>query len=197
MDSNSNQRADARIPHYVLYDKVTGTAIGRHRYFDLPANQYVEVEAEDDNTVALFADDKSTLDRVSENSAANLAVLKTELTLGASLRNLRVTKNRLVEQPRLVMYSDKDELEGNGEDSATLTIMLENDKGKAIAKAKDEVLVTTTRGKLSARGGLLKLENGRATLTLRSVPETVQVVTVRCELVDGGAEPAEVRLAFV
>jgi hypothetical protein len=29
------------------------------------------------------------------------------------------------------------------------------------------------------------------------VPETVQVVTVRCELVGGGAEPAEIRLAFV
>jgi hypothetical protein len=180
---------------YIVYDKVTGVPIGRHQLFDAVANKYVE--ADEAEIIALYAGDDAMMQRVTEADAANLAVLKASLPDAQGRMRMRVSKNRLVEQPKLVMFSDKDELEGNGEDSATLTIMLQNDKGKAVAKAKDEVLVTTTRGKLSARGGLLNLQNGRATLTLRSVPETVQVVTVRCELVNGGAEPAEVRLAFV
>ena len=66
-----------------------------------------------------------------------------------------------------------------------------------LTKADNMVLVTTMRGKLSTRAGLVTLEKGRATLSLRSVAETVQVVTVRCELQNGGAEPTEIRLEFV
>jgi len=180
---------------YIVYDKVTGLPIGRHRHFDAVANKLVE--ADEAEILSLYAADEGTMQKVTDRDAANLAVLKTNLPDTQGRFRMRVNKNRLVEQPRLVMFSDKDELEGNGEDSATLTIMLQNDKGKVVARAKDEVLVTTTRGKLSARGGLIALERGRTTLTLRSVPETVQVVTVRCQLVNGGAEPAEIRLAFV
>lgn len=187
--------SDSQDLSYIIYDKVTGLPVGRHRHFDAVANKLVE--ADEEEILALYAGDDDMLQRVTDRDAGNLAVLKASLPEAQGRMRMRINKNKLVEQPTLVMYSDKDELEGDGEDSATLSIILQNDKGKAVAKAKDELLVTTTRGKLSARGGLLRLENGRATLTLTSVPETVQVVTVRCELVSGGAEPAEVRLAFM
>ena len=187
--------ADAQDVTYIVYDKVTGIPVGRHRQFDLVENRMVEADEAD--ILALYGADESALRRVTDADAANLAVLKTSLPDTQTNLKMRVSKNRLVEQPKLILYSDRDELEGDGEDSATLTIMLQNDKGKVVSKASNDVLVTTTRGKLSARGGLVTLKNGRATLTLKSVPETVQAVTVRCELVDGGAEPAEIRLAFM
>jgi len=180
---------------YIVYDKVTGLPVGRHRHFDAVENKLVEIDEVD--IITLYADDETTLQKVTDHDGANLAVLKATLPDMQARLKMRVTKNRLVEQPKLVMVSDRDELEGNGEDSATLTIMLQNDKGKVLTKADDMVLVTTTRGKLSTRAGLVTLEKGRATLSLRSVAETVQVVTVRCELQNGGAEPTEIRLEFV
>ena len=187
--------AEAQDLSYIVYDKVTGIPVGRHRQFDLAENRMVEADEAD--ILALYGADESTMQKVTDADVANLAVLKTSLPDAQTNLRMRVSKNRLVEQPKLVIYSDRDELEGDGEDSATLTIMLQNDKGKVISKANNDVLVTTTRGKLSARGGLVTLKNGRITLTLKSVPETVQAVQVRCELVDGGAEPAETRLAFM
>jgi hypothetical protein len=180
---------------YIVYDKVTGLPIGRHRQFDAVANKLVEVD--EDEVLALYGSDEAAMQQVTDSDAANLAVIRTSLPLANAGRRMRVTRNRLVEQPHLVMVSDHDELEGDGEQSATLTIMLRDSKGKTLTRATDAVRVTTTRGKLSARGGLVELERGRATLSLRAAPETVQAVTVRCELVNGGAEPAEIRLSFV
>jgi hypothetical protein len=180
---------------YIVYDKVTGLPIGRHRHFDAVANKLVE--ADEAEIVSLYASDDAALQKVTDHDGANLAVLRASLPDAQARLTMRVARNKLVAQPKLVMFSDKDELEGDGKDQATLTIMLQNDKGKVVGKADNILLVTTTRGKLSARGGEIALENGRITLTLTSVPETVQVVTVRCELRDGGAEPAEVRLAFM
>jgi hypothetical protein len=194
MDSQGSRQGE-KVVNYILYDKVTGAVIGRHRVFDVQANKYVE--ADEAQTLALFTNDMHTLERVSDHSPANLAVMKAALSSSRDARHAQVVKNRLVEQPRLVMFSDKDELEGDGKDQATLTIMLQNDKGKVITQSDAAVLVTTTRGKLSARGGLITLEHGRITLTLTSVAETVQTVRVRCELQAGGAEPTEIRLAFL
>jgi hypothetical protein len=188
-------RAEAQDLSYVVYDKVTGKPIARHRRFDMATNKLIE--ADEAEILSLYANDAGAMQRVTEGDAANLSILRASVPNTQVISHMRVTKNKLVEPSRLVMISDKDELEGDGKDQATLTIMLQNDKGKVTAKADNIVLVTTTRGKLSARGGLVALEKGRITLTLTSVPETVQVVKVRAELQDGGAEPAEIHLAFM
>jgi Invasin, domain 3 len=180
---------------YIVYDKVTGLPIGRHRHLDAVANKLVEVDEEE--ILSLYAADEAAMQRVTDADAANLAVIQASLPEAQARFRMRVARDRLVEQPKLVMFSNRDELEGNGEDKATLTIQLQDDKGKVISKANDAVLVTTTRGKLSERGGEIVLERGRASLTLTSVPETVRVVMVRAELVNGGAEPAEIKLAFM
>ena len=153
--------------------------------------------ANEEEILSLYAADEGTMQRVTDADAANLAVIQANLPEAQARFKMRIIKDRLVEQPKLVMFSDRDELEGNGEDKATLTIQVQDDKGKVISKANDAVLVTTTRGKLSERGGEIVLEKGRASITLTSVPETVRVVTVRAELVKGGAKPVEIRLAFM
>ena len=180
---------------YIVYDKVTGLPIGRHRHLDAVANKLVA--ADEEEILSLYAADEGTMQRVTDADAANLAVIQANLPEAQARFKMRIIKDRLVEQPKLVMFSDRDELEGNGEDKATLTIQVQDDKGKVISKANDAVLVTTTRGKLSERGGEIVLEKGRASITLTSVPETVRVVTVRAELVKGGAKPVEIRLAFM
>lgn len=180
---------------YIIYDKVTGRPLGRHRHFDAVANKMVEVDEAE--ALALFAADDSTLQKVTEGDAANLAILKAATPTTGALRGSQVVKNRLVRLPKLMLYSDQPELVGDGKSTATLTIILQDEQERVINTASNEVVATTTRGKLSVRAGRCRLKNGRATLTLTSVPETVQEVRVRVELAEGLAEPAEIRLAFV
>jgi len=179
----------------IVYDKVTGRPLGRHRHFDAMANKMIEVDEAE--ALALFAADDGTLEKVTDSDAANLAVLKAGTPITSALRGSLVVKNRLVRLPKLALFSDQPELVGDGKSTATLTITLQDEQERVINAASNEVVVTTTRGKLSVRAGRCRLKNGRATLTLTSVPETVQDVRVQVELAEGLAEPAEVRLAFV
>jgi len=195
MDSQSAPSGDDSVISYVIYDKATGTAIGLHRHYDVETDAYVE--ANEEEVLRSFASDSCTLERVTDHSPNNLVVFRGTLPYHQPIKGMRVSRNRLVQQPKLVMYCDQDELEGNGIDTATLTIMLQDARGRAMTNSAAEVLVTTTRGKLSARGGRVALQNGRATLTLQSVPETVQRVRVRCQLVDDSAEPVGIQVAFV
>ena len=57
--------------------------------------------------------------------------------------------------------------------------------------------VTTDRGKLSERGGVMSLVQGRASFTLTSVNETVHKVRVRAESLDGNLERGELVLEFL
>jgi hypothetical protein len=180
---------------YIIYDKVTGLPVGRHRHFDATDNKFVE--ADETEALLIFTNDESTLQKLTDGDAANLAILKSDAPPSKLQRAMRVSKNRLVQQPTLVIFSDRHEIEGDGKDSVTLTIMLQNENGQVLNSATDEMLVTTSRGKLSARAGRISLKNGRAALTLTSVPETVSMVRVRARLINGAAQPAETRLAFV
>ena len=180
---------------YIIYDRVTGMPIGRHRHFDVTENRFVKAEPAE--VLALYAGDSGALRKVTNGDAANLAVIESGGSSAGPQQRMQVVRGRLVPQPSLVVFSDHRGIEGNGKASTNLTVLLQDASGQLIHDADHEVLVTTSRGKLSARGGRLRLKNGQATLTLTSVAETVQVVRVRVQLVDGTAQTAETQLAFV
>lgn len=192
--SRSDKTDQARS--YVVYDKETGRAVGRYRRYDMASDTFSECDAGE--VLGFFAESDSVLGAVTDGAPDNLDVLETNQPI-ASLRSLRVETQakRLVEQSRLHLAADRDELEGDGADTAQLSLTVYDRHGQVDSSREGRVRVTTTRGKLSARGGVVDLKEGRASLTLTSVPETVQRVIVRAAMMDGSAQKAEIALAFV
>ena len=104
---------------------------------------------------------------------------------------------RLVARPRLVLSTTANQLAGDGQDSADIAIALVNEHGAHVEGAAGAVKVTTERGKLSARGGLVNLVDGRASIILTSTNETVSHVRVTAAPVDRVYASAFLDLEFV
>ncbi len=98
--------------------------------------------------------------------------------------------------PSLVVDTERSVLEGDGEDTVAIEIRAVDESGAVLTDFSGEVHVRTGRGKLSARGGMVRLEGGRATVKLTSVAETVDAVPLVVHTPDGSAAPARTSLAF-
>jgi hypothetical protein len=95
------------------------------------------------------------------------------------------------------LTAEKTRLEGDGSDSTTIQIAVVDTNGRPVARYSGSVKVATTRGKLSARGGIVELRRGRGEITLTSVAETVDKVTVTATATDGRALRADLDLEFL
>jgi hypothetical protein len=182
---------------HVIYDRTTGRPVGRFRRFDVTGDACGEIPAEE--VLALFGGDDGILTRVADGDPRNLAVVTAELPAATRLDTLRMSTkhSRLVERPRLRLRAEREVLEGDGEDSVTIHVELVDGRGKALrGDAERGVHLTTSRGKLSARGGRLILEQGVGSLTLTSVRETVDRVRLRARDPRGGAAGDEIVLRF-
>lgn len=181
---------------HVVYDKTNGRVLGRFRRYDVTDDEYCECEP--DEVLAMFSGDERVLGRVADGNVHNLAVLTTTLPSAAKLDVMRVSAKRqvLVSLPRLRLRADRDVLEGDGEDSVTIYIDVVDEQGPVLRDYEGEIHVTTTRGKLSARGGRAAVKGGQGSLTLTSVHETVDQVWVRARAPDGSAVSDELLLSF-
>src|SRR5262249_32965006 len=155
---------------YVGYDKQTGAIIYTYARLDAEKNQYVEVSTE-----ALKKEieaDPTLVERVTGKSADNLEVIRVD-ALPSSKRGgsymIDPKTQKLVLKPTLQLTADKTQLTGDGADNATLEIQAVDANGKPVRSLEGEVRVTTDRGKLSERGGIVKLAHGYGKLELTSV----------------------------
>jgi hypothetical protein len=192
----------AAVPHaqiqYVAYDKKTGQMLSTHSQLDAETGKYVEIQIEElKKELAKIA---SLVSRLTDKSADNLDVIRLENPAQVNMYGpmmVDVKTKRLVSKPILRLKADKTELLGDGADMATIEIHAVDAHGKPVRDLDDEVRVTTERGKLSTRGGLVKLIKGRGKITLTSVNETVHKVRVRAESVGGHAGKSDIVLEFV
>ncbi len=184
---------------YVVFDKSTGRIVHTHSRFSVEKNAYVEVPPEE--LKQAVAQDSSILADVSGGDPANLDMIRIDNKdpLAARLGAARVDlKTRvLAEKPTLSLKADKTEIVGDGADSLQIEIQAVDKDGKPVRSLDDKVKVVTSRGKLSARGGLVDLVQGQASITLTSVNETVSRVVVRASSIAGACSTGEVRLEFV
>ncbi|MGH2586070.1 MAG: hypothetical protein ACRDJE_14245 [Dehalococcoidia bacterium] len=194
MTTGRSQGEEAE-PAHVVYDRVTGRVLGRYRLLDAATGAFREADQEE--VLALFKDQK-TLARLTEADPANLGAAAARVEPGARLASLRVSpaSGAIENRPRIRLHTDRDALEGDGEDSVTLSIDVIGERDAVIGDYSGEIKVSTTHGKLSARAGLIKAEKGRAALTLTSTRETIDEVRVRAVAPDGTAQPAETVLRF-
>jgi hypothetical protein len=183
---------------HVIYDKVTGRVLGRYREFHLeeePAEGYVSDAGQ---VLEMFGQDEAMLARVTDGDINNLELMPVEADVTERVTQMLVSskRNNLVHLPRLRLRTERDVLSGDGEDSITISIDVVNERNRIVRKYKGQVLVTTTRGKLSERGGRVEVQRGQAELTLTSVPETIDRVFVRVRAPDGSAMPDALELSF-
>jgi len=194
--SSPASSSDEGVPTHIVYDKTNGRIIGRYRRYDLNEEKYTHGDTEE--VLDLFKNDEKILARVNEGDTANLGVLTTRLPAHTKLSNLRVSEKRglLVDRPRLRMRADRDALEGDGQDSLTINIDVVDGHDKVLRDYESEIHVSTSRGKLSARGGCVALERGQASVTLTSVRETVDEVIVQARSLDHSLAFAQLILRF-
>jgi hypothetical protein len=182
------------VIRYVGYDTKTGRIVHTHSQLNVQDGRHADIPA--DELVAQFSADPVIVERVTDHDPANLAYIRADDALDGSQLMVDTASRRLVPQPRLVLSADKTELAGDGQDSARLSIQLVGGDGQPVGEADGLVKVRTTRGKLSARGGLVTLADGHGDITLTSANETVSQVRVTVTAVDQTYAPARLDLEF-
>jgi hypothetical protein len=182
----------------VVYDAVTGRVLGTYREYAVGDAAEAQPPQDEARILDLFGADEGALSRVTDGDIANLAALTIEPGALDRPGQMAVSGKRkaLVRLPRLRLRSERDVLEGDGKDAVALTIDVLDAQDRVVRDYQGTVHVTTTRGKLSTRGGRTEVKQGQAELTLTSVPETVARVVVRVTAPDGTAAPGELRLRF-
>jgi hypothetical protein len=184
---------------YVVFDAQTGRIVHTHSRFSVESESDVEVDEAE--VLAIAREDALTLEKVTDGDMKNLAVLTvrgpaaTVALRGGAM--VDVTQKRLVAKPSLQLTTEKTRLEGDGSDSTTIQIAVVDANGRPVARYTGSVKVATSRGKLSTRGGIVELRRGRGEITLTSVAETVDKVTVTATATDGRATPADLDLEFL
>jgi hypothetical protein len=159
-------------PMHVIYDSRTGSILGSYRQFDLTAGQYVAVPAAD-----LLDSLRETLDA---ETAAVVAVVEAPADQQMDIGRQRVDpdKGQLVPKLELRLSADRTQLNGDGKDSVDLAIAVLDSAGAPVKGFAGELLVQTSRGRLSTPGGRLEAVGGAASLTLTAPAETVNKVRV-------------------
>jgi hypothetical protein len=164
----------------------------------VPENRYVEVPI--DELKATFSADPAIAPKLTDGDPGNLDFIRADAVHGtASLTPLMVdtANRRLVPRPRLVLSAERKEITGDGQDSLDINIQVIGEDGQAIGGAAGPVKVRTTRGKLSARGGVVTLAEGRGAVTLTSANETVSKVSVIAAALDQPFDSGFLDLEFV
>ncbi|HEX8492156.1 MAG TPA: hypothetical protein VF658_04890 [Pyrinomonadaceae bacterium] len=193
---HSSQPEDAEKVTHVVYDKATGRIVGTLRHHDMVSGK--DTAYDTDKVLELFSGDQAVLSKITDGDVSNLAVMTTSLPATSNVRTLRFSDKRqaLVMRPRLRLRADREVLEGDGKDAVTLSIDVIDEEGRVLRDYQGEVLVTTTRGKLSTKGGRVKVEAGQGSVILTSVRETVDRVQVKARMPDGSAASDEMMLSF-
>jgi len=160
---------------YIVFDRSTGAVIGTHLVYDARTRTYVEHAPE--NVLEIFHG--SMKGRTSDQ----IGVSEISLPRGRDVSGyfFDVKAKKLVPRLRLDVKPERTQLQGDGKDTIQIQIGVLGDGGKVADDFNGELRVTTTRGRLSASGGQIKATQGRGSIKLTSVAETVDRVwlTVR------------------
>ncbi len=194
----SVHNTDRPTIQYVGYDKTTGLIVHTHAKYSAEAKSYVEIPIEE--IKARFSSEATIVGQLSGQDSRNLDYIKLSPT---ELRNIDgpmmvdPAKKILVSRPKLTVSVSKTEILGDGRDHAELAISVVDARGKVLTSASGKIKVTTTRGQLSERAGVVNLVKGRAAITLTSVNETVHRVRVSAAPIDNPFVPGHLDVEFV
>ncbi len=163
---------------YVVYCRSTGEIMGTHTAIAQGGEPRSPPEEDMKSVLPAFA---------LEVPVKELAYILADLPHGARTSALRVdARGKVIPKHHLRLTADRAELEGDGNDSIDIAVEVVDDKGKRIGDFDGEIQVTTTRGRLSERGGRVHLKKGAGQVRLTATVETA--VGVRVTAVDPTAQ---------
>lgn len=194
------EMAKTNIISHVVYDKKSGKVLHTHSSFDVEKGAYRKCTKKE--VLQFVSTDDSTLMRVTDNDPKNLAVVITEDTLESAMPGvggLMVDKKTkaVIRKPKLRLRSKKMELLGDGEDVTDIDISVLDLTGKIDQSFQGSVKVSTSRGKLSTKGGVVNINKGKGKITLTSANETVSRVKVAVHSPDETCVRDEIILEYL
>jgi len=187
---------NAAVVHLV-YDKKNGRIVQKHTSFDIEKDAYCKCDLKE--IIDLIRNDSITLQRVTNQDPGNLdVIIVKDFPLVSSADLIVDVKNkRIIKRPRIKLSANKYEIVGDGQDSTLLEVEILDDKGKILKKYSGNIKVTTSRGRLSAKKGLIKVEGGKGNITLTSANETVDRVQITAQCLEGKCIKGCLDLEFI
>lgn len=178
-------------PTYIVFDRKSGEIIGTYAIHEaLTGRQGLRPRAE---VLELFSG------LLGDRKLEDVDVLETNLSPSRPRNDLRVDVKAhcLAPMHKLQIEIPSREIRGDGQDGLELTIRLIDDQGQMIQDFAGDLVVTTTRGRLSVPRGRVKAEHGVARLKLTSTCETVERVRVSVRDPLGTCAGDTVLVAFI
>ncbi len=156
----------------ILFDRSTGKILGTHAVYDAEKGEYRMPTTEEAQAAFRRLLEGRTPDQV--------GMMEAEFpTLSDQGRYyIDTAKHHLVPKPQLRVQAERTQIEGDGKDSVEIKISVVNEAGEVMESFDGDLRVMTGRGRLSAPGGCIKADHGRASITLTSVAETVAQVSI-------------------
>lgn len=177
---------------YIIYDRDSGRILGSHRSIDGSTGAAQALTPEQ-----VLAD--SGLLHDARRLAGGAAVIEADPATLNLPNGLRVDPARkaLVQRGRIELRADRPEIAGDGKDKAQLTIRVLHADGSLDTSYQGRIKVSTERGRLDAKGGLVEVKGGQGKVALRSVDESLDAVRLRAADLNHEYAPGACTLAFV
>ena len=177
---------------YVVFVKETGQIIAAVATYDAERGAFQEQSRDD-----VLGRVRGTVQ--GQRALDELDVLHTDLPPHAVAEGYLVDAalGEVVPKPRLELVAERRELEGDAHDAVEIALRVVDTEGRVAGDFDGPVQVATTRGRLSERGGRLRVTAGRASFSLTSVAETVARVVVSAHDPSGRAGSATIDLEFL
>lgn len=181
----------------LLYDKKTGRIVHKHTSYNVAKDEYGECGLKD--LIELIQDDHITMNRVTDRDVKNLDVLILNEIPAESLSDLMVDvkTKQIIKRPKIKLSTDKREIAGDGKDSTIIHIEIVDEDDKLMRGFSGTIQVSTSRGKLSAPKGLVEINDGKGTIELTSINETVSRVEVTAQSFADVCRKGVIELQFV
>jgi len=157
---------------FVVFDPSKGETIGTYAVYDAATRSYRRPTLEEASS--------AFRDILTEKKIDRIDILEADLAIGTSsaVYNVDVEGRQLVMKPQIRVQADRTQIQGDGKDSVKIEISVVDQANNLVESFNGDLRVSTSRGRLSAPGGRIKAENGKADITLTSSPETVEHVQV-------------------
>lgn len=194
------KKEESSIITYVVYDKKIGRIVHTHRRFDVEKEAYCECDPQEVKN--LTSKDYFVMSKVTDHDPVNLDVLTTteipeSFSPGISGFFVDTQSKKIIEKPKTKLSSEKTELIGDGKDKSVIEIKVVNNKGQVVESYSGTIKVSTSRGKLSTKGGLVTMKKGVGSITLISANETVDRVKISAQCLEGKCTKGGLDLEFV
>ncbi len=182
---------------YVLYDKKSGIIIHRHQETSIDKKKKLPKYSVSE-FIERFNDQSSVTEMLTNQDIANAGLIRIDNPDDQPQNALvDVKKKTLIDKPSFRLTASKQEIEGDGKDRTTIKVEVVDQKGRAAKTFNGQAKVITSRGKLSTKGGLIGIKNGKGKIDLVSVNETVASVRILVRALDGRASPGRVTVEFL